>query len=361
MEAKNHTLRTPWYWRGLSGGTLVFCLLTPGSAVYGEFILFPSLNLSQRAGLTAKSDLDDRELGAEAALFYSRKFGRLRVLGELLLSREEADLERLQVGWQATSATILWLGRFHTPLGYWHTQYHHGSFLETAITHPAITNFEDEDGILPTHTTGLLIQTAKTYRTSSLNVDLGLGAGPELMGQLEAMDVLNPGTGRHKLNASLRVAYHPDALGPKVIGAFLGHSRIPGTSLAPKEVELTVAGLYANWEADGVRLFSAAFAVTDRLDRGNGNDEQGSFVTAYLQGEWNRRPQWTFYGRVEGTRGADNDPYLALFPGFVRDRAVAGVRFDLNEKHALKFEVADVRRKGGRYRQIGLQWSASLP
>ncbi len=359
MGAKNRLLRTPWCSRGLAGGALIFCLLTP--VAYAELILFPSLNLSQRTDSGTEIDLDDRELVVGADLFYSRDFGRLRVLGELLLSEKEADLERLQVGWQALPETTLWLGRFHTPLGYWHAQYHHGSFLETSISHPAITNYEDNGGILPTHATGLLVQTSKNYGASSLNMDLGLGAGPELRQQLEAMDVLSPGTGRHKLNASLRIAYHPDALGPRVIGVFLNHSRIPGAGPAPREVELSVAGLYANWEKADVRLFGAAFAVANRLDRGNGGTEQGSFVSAYLQGEWNHHPQWTFYGRVEGAQGVDNDPYLALFPNFVRDRTMTGVRFDLSDKHALKLEVANIRRNRDHYRQINLQWSAALP
>lgn len=76
---------------------------------------------------------------AALAIFYSADYGCLRVLAEVDIAREvDAEIERLQAGWLLGSETTAWIGRFHTPLGYWNTRYHHGSYLQTAATRPDI-------------------------------------------------------------------------------------------------------------------------------------------------------------------------------------------------------------------------------
>ncbi len=58
---------------------------------------------------------------------------------------------------------------------------------------------------------------------------------------------------------------------------------------------------------------------------------------------------------------AADDPYLDLFPGFVKRRALAGLRFGLTHNQALKLEWADVKRRNDQFNEIILQWSAVFP
>ena len=80
-------------------------------------------------------------------------------MAEVFISNDEPlDIERLQAGGLATPETTIWLGRHHSPLDYWSTQFHHGAYLQTAIKRPAISEFDDHGGILPNHLSGLFIE-----------------------------------------------------------------------------------------------------------------------------------------------------------------------------------------------------------
>jgi hypothetical protein len=105
----------------------------------------------------ARSDyIDDIEFTPTVDVIYSRASGHFRMFGELLATDEEEELERFQLGWQLSDDTRFWLGRFHHSGTYWNTQHHHGQFLQTSITRPAIDEFEDTGGVLPMNVTGLL-------------------------------------------------------------------------------------------------------------------------------------------------------------------------------------------------------------
>ena len=46
-------------------------------------------------------------------------------------------------------------GRWHTAIGYYNTAYHHSTWFQTTTDRPYLFAFEDEGGILPTHTVGV--------------------------------------------------------------------------------------------------------------------------------------------------------------------------------------------------------------
>ena len=65
---------------------------------------------------------------------------------------ETVDLERMQIGSVFNDNATLWLGRFHTPYGYWNTAFHHGGWLPVSVQRPVFLEFEDSGGILPAQT-----------------------------------------------------------------------------------------------------------------------------------------------------------------------------------------------------------------
>lgn len=130
-------------------GQLAFVALLFGAShsAWAEFILFPELNGTARRDVESqemaiphgKHPLRENQADAALDIFYSADYGRLRVLAEVDIAREvDAEIEHLQAGWLLGSETTAWIGRFHTPLGYWNTQYHHGSYLQTSATRPDI-------------------------------------------------------------------------------------------------------------------------------------------------------------------------------------------------------------------------------
>ncbi|MGH8603332.1 MAG: hypothetical protein ACREXR_11340 [Gammaproteobacteria bacterium] len=49
------------------------------------------------------------------------------------------------------------------------------------------------------------------------------------------------------------------------------------------------------------------------------------------------------------------------FPGFVEDRVLGGVRYQLYRNMALKLEVSQEHLEDDRFGQVLLQWSAVFP
>lgn len=170
--------------------TLVILSYSPGSRgeINGEIILFPSTNAIYRSDLASGSELnkDDYEYGVD--IFATANYKRLRFLGEYVLAKEEQELERIQFGW-VNRENIVWLGRFHNPIGYWNSQFHHGSYLETSSGRPEITNFEDDSGLIPLHLAGLLIEGVHPLGDQGLGYAFALGAGPHFAAEgLEPWD-----------------------------------------------------------------------------------------------------------------------------------------------------------------------------
>jgi len=366
-------LRT-WLHRDISGGksaapvfrgALIFCLFfTASQLAYGdsdiEFLLFPQIGGTHRSGLDPGTRLKHNDPKAGVDIFFTVDRGRLRLLGEYLWSDDMHDMERLQVGWKLDSGTTLWLGRHHAPLGYWNTQYHHGVYLQTSISRPEIVEYDDDGGPLPSHVTGLLLEGLEAKNEHGWRYAVSLGAGPELDKTLEPLDILAPDKGSHKLSATARLSYLPDAYGSNEAGVFISYSRIPGVGASLNEVKQNVYGAFADWRWGEIRTLGAVFRLDNRLDQSTGNTTS-SFNSAYLQVEYDWQAKWTLYGRTENSAGEENNAYLALLPNFIKARNLAGVRYDITRRQSLKLEISRNHLGTDRYNQITVQWSAVFP
>src|ERR1700684_278826 len=115
----------------------------------------------------------------DADVIFGLTHEQFHVFGEYFITPEEHDLERFQLGYEVIPDTVLWLGRFHQPASAWDTEHHHGRYLQTAITRPAIENWEDEEGLIPQHIPGALVESRRPLGPDSgLQIDGGVGAGP---------------------------------------------------------------------------------------------------------------------------------------------------------------------------------------
>lgn len=290
----------------LAAALIAAWLLWAAPIVQAEFILFPSLTGIEHSGLNPHPDVlhsshaqKQSELEVELDLFYSADKDRLRLLAEMLIAPDHTSAERLQAGWFGTPETTLWIGRHHSPLGYWNTQFHHGTYLQTSIKRPAISGFDDHGGVLPSHLSGLLVEGARTLENdAAIDYAFSVGAATRQTsdGRLTAFDLFDP-HGPHKPGSELRLGYRPDATATDVAGLFLGYSTIPSALSSVREIRQTIAGAFFNRE----------------------------------QGRWRRNGEhewlrdWTQYGRAENTFGDHSGAYLMHFSGFVKERYLLGV------------------------------------
>jgi len=311
---------------------------------------------------------EDYEFVLDADVLYSYLNGRFRLLGEYILSTEEIELERFKLGWQAGEETIGWIGRFHSPSRYWNAIYHHGQFLQTSISRPFLEQFEDDGGVLPTHSTGLMFETAhKLDHTADFRLAFSFGAAPVIdRTELKPFDLLDPGSSNRAV-ADLRLAYLPDQLEENQLGLALSWSdlEVDGSHTAQQQglrrVEQVSIGAYLDWRWQEWRFLSSLAPVINQMKRQAGN-QTDSFLTGYFQAEYELKHDWTVFGRLEQTNNTSSSDYLDLFPHSVTDRQMLGLRFELAMQHALSFEVSRAETPAdGDFEQYLLQWSTVFP
>lgn len=337
---------------------LSFSLYTPlcRGEIPAEYFLFPNVSPVFRSGLEKNSALDNFDINYGLDLFGTIDYGKLRLLGEFLVTQDGPDIERIAAGWLIGDNTI-WLGRNHSPIGFWNTQYHHGTYLQNSISRPAIIDYEHEGGILPMHMGGLLVEGVTGRDGRGLGYKLSVAVGPEYTGHLEEWHVVEPVSGDRGITTTLNVFLEPSRYEPVRYGAYINYSEIPATAVGIDEIRQISAGVYGNWESGNWRLTGASFYVHNRFVQSTGSTED-DFFSAYLQTEYSRDDKWIFFGRVELAAADGNDAYLALFPDFVRDRLAAGVRVNITEHNSLKFELSGNRAMKDEYGQFMLQWDA---
>jgi hypothetical protein len=337
----------------------------PAPACAYELLIFPRLEVEHTEAHANQPE--STEWTAAASIFYTGDWKQLRALVEFSLEYErsqtaierEKEFERAQLGWSFDSNNTLWVGRYHTPIGYWNTAHHHGAHLQTSISRPRVHEFEDEGGILPVHFFGLLLSGMQSSRDNTFTYDIGAASGPTLTDNgLEPVEVLAP---QHfgKPSFVARTAWRPDVVLESEFGAFAAHSRIPVTSAPADEIGQTIAGAYANLDLSPWRILGEVFWVRN-VFRSTGDSP--TFTSGVLEAEYRLGHQWVLYARQELTGSSFRDPYLDRFIDFPKARTVAGVRFDITHHQATTLELAShERRDGVKYLQYAVQWSTVLP
>ena len=226
---------------------------------------------------------------------------------------------------------------------------------------PAIEEFDEHGGILPSHLIGAQLEGALAGGgPDALRYELAFGK----TGTLDEKGIESPGivgpARRGKATASLRLAYYPTDGETDAAGIFLGRNRLLARDLSIQEVRQTVSGFFGNWEREKIRLFGAAYFLENELEERSGIGT-GRFATGYLQAEYRMNTPWTLYARGEQSRGTKDDPYLALFDDFAERQMVAGARWDVARKQALKFEYGRPRIMNEYSRRLAAEWSMVLP
>ena len=317
--------------------------------------------------ITPEDGVEDNDYILTADVIYSYLKGDYRFLAEYILSTEESELERFQLGWQANEDNIGWIGRFHSPSRYWNSAYHHGQYMQTSITRPLVERFEDEGGILPTHVTGLMLETMHNLQgTDGFQTTISFGV-TSVIGDLELkpFDLLDSSS-EHKAAVDVRLAYLPDQLGENQFGLLLNWSNlvVDDSPIAQQQglqsVEQGVIGVYADWRRQDWRILANLTYVDNQMIM-QVEEQADTFFAAYFQAEYELDQEWKVFGRVEDTHGAENSEYLELFPNAIIERQMLGLRFDFYTKHALTLEVSNIGTQSLDLDQAWLQWSAVLP
>jgi hypothetical protein len=270
------------------------------------------------------------------------------------------DVERLQIGYTFSDSSTGWIGRFHTPYGYWNTAYHHGAQLQTSVLRPRFLDFEDSGGVLPAHMLGLMDTGKIRMGSGRFTYDAFVGNGPKITGavpsfappstyQTGGLDPNLAGDDNHSAMAGLNLGYEfsgrLDGLRLAVHGlrgdvnAYASSAPSPTVTNSPilntttlSFVGGTVAYLTGNWE-----VLSEYYRFNNK-DKSTNTGAHKSWAD-YLQ-VGRSFNNLTPYVRFERAVFDQTDNYFSMqASGQSYARQALGLRYNINEKAALKFEL----------------------
>jgi len=268
------------------------------------------------------------------------------------------DLERAQIGYQFADSATVWLGRFHTPYGYYNTAFHHGQQIATSLRRPRFIDFEDHGGIMPAHTVGAWLTGSERVGDQRLTYDVYLGNSQRITGG--ALDMNNAGNthGSTIVGGNLGLLLSGALDGLKVgVDAF--QTRIEDEDQSPAYVtQVRSFGTYAAYDTDNWEDI-AEFHVFSNQDltghTGTHHSDAGFVQIGYRAG------RYTPYARYERGAFQQSDRFFAAQAnGSSYYREALGLRFDVDLVSALKLELAETRltdRVIGSYDEALLQYA----
>lgn len=311
-------------------------------------------------------------------LYVAESIGaRLDVLTEVAIESPDGaefvvDLERIQIGYLFSDALKVSAGRFHTPLGYWNTAYHHGAFLHTTIERPLFVRFEDDGGILPVHSVGLLASGRTFGKAGELSYAVQLANGSSIALDLgdpftttdpsddrTALTPNNTSDPNHNKALALHAEFSPAQLPAWALGASLYQSRVVGEGLpAPTPVDLTQTILGAD-----LTKRTGAFEVVAEYYLLRHRDHLGTQGTAtdhlyYVQAEYEIGEWLTPYARHEQMSLDEGDPYVTALGSADTRLETLGFRVRVGEQSVVKLEGRFVDADGTNHHQeYAAQWA----
>lgn len=297
---------------------------TPSAFAVGGVDLFATSSLSPRIHVLSESVL---EILPDGVVF---------------------DLERIHLDYRVADWLTIRAGRYHLPLGYYSTAYHHAMLFQLTTDRPTLVAFEDDGGMMPAHMIGLYLY-GRIVGTPQveLHYDLGVGNG---RGQ-HADDIL----ATQDRNGSKAVVARLTLRFPTIHGLELGAGgyldRIPGgftddagVVRVPESIDEIIAAVHASYVRHPFRALAEGYFVHHR---GRTSDEatllKGGFAqlgvtvqeryTPYVHVEWVSRDKDDLFFNASGSPVKVLDLRAGLHTGLA---ATAVLKIEYGYEHELE-------------------------
>ena len=275
----------------------------PGGFLIGQLVGHLSAGLSDRFSLFAEISATGRD-------------DEYRVEAERTFIRYDHS-DRLKAS----------VGRFHTPLGYWNTAYHHGGWLHTSVKRPEMIKFGSN--VIPIHFVGLIAEGRVPVKNWNFNYQAGFGNGRH-ENIARAGDAADINSNRAWLVSLSANSYDL----PLRFGASIYGDRV-SPALTGDVDEIIVSGYFV-WAGRRIEAIVEYHHLDHESDTGPVDDTSQGFY-AQVGYRLPVEPRVTPYVRLEEVDIGDQDPLLGGL-GLDYDAAVVGVRYDVAPTVALKGE-----------------------
>ncbi len=254
-----------------------------------------------------------------------------------------AEVERMILSYDRSDRLKLSLGRYHTPVNYWNTAFHHGQWLQTTITRPEMIQFGGR--FLPVHFVGGLLEGGVPAGGWNLNYQLGAGNGRASVIS-RAGDAGDSNDKRAWLG---NVFVKPD----RPYGLQFGGSFYDDTVTLPSAREFSerIVSAHVVWLKEDPE-FIAEWAGVRHQETGESAAtwNRAYYVQLAYRLPWADRLFKPYY-RFEHIGIDEADAVFAPVPRL--DESTLGVRYDATAYAALKGEFRSWRRGAGTERNYG--------
>ncbi len=319
---------------------------------------FPSLQIrgfgdvdfsaTDQHGLPSNSGFNLGEFVLHLASPLSRK---ISVFGEVAFDPQvegfTVDVERAFIRYDYDDSFKISFGRYHTPISYWNTAFHHGTWLQTTISRPEMIAFHGP--LLPAHFVGAEAEGSIPSGGAGLGYAVGLGNG-------RGFFLHEPGQAGDSNNNRafiLSLFARPPKLDGLQIGGAFYHDKLSFQPESTAAMPALVPNFY-EWIASGHVVwtkgapeFLAEFAnIHHRSVFGGPAFDSRMF---YIQAAYRlpfQEQKWKPYYRFEYTHVPMGDPFLAEAPHGLR-LSILGVRYDISTFAAFKAEYRNRQQQTG--------------
>jgi hypothetical protein len=276
--------------------------------------LSPKVNVFSELSLTARGDAGT---------------GRPAVTGY------NAEVERLIIRLDQSDQLKTSFGRYHTPINYWNTAFHHGLWLQTTIQRPLMTQFGGQ--FIPVHFIGGQVEGLLPAGGLNINYNAGVGNGrASVVGRGgDAGDVNNDVA--WLLNGFIK----PDKLFGLQLGGSLYRDRI--TLASGREFREWIAAAHIVWHKETPEVISEYAHVNHKEIGGANMNSQAYYIqVAYRLPVLNQRLKP--YYRFERIRVPAGEPVFTARPSLTG--STFGIRFDIADFVAFKTEYRNLQSPG---------------
>ena len=304
---------------------------------------------------TERSEPDGFLMGQVVGHMSAAMTDRLGIFGEVSASARNTgyviEIERAIVRYDFADALKLSIGRYHTPISYWNTAFHHGLWLQTSVARPQMIRFGSRT--LPVHFVGVLAEGALPTGPVGLGYTLGVGNGRQSDNVARAGDAGDPNS---DLAWTAGLSLRPPALLGLQVGGSIYTDQIDLTAGPVDEQILSAHAVLSRESPEVLAEFSRVRHETaTATTTNNGYYAQ---VGYRLPGGAHAFKPYVRFERVDVAAG---DPLLAV-ADVEYEGVIAGLRIDFASFAAAKAEYRNDRvgTTGDRLNSLWLQVSFAV-
>src|SRR4029077_14354761 len=303
---------------------------------------FPSLQLrgfgdvdfsaTDQKGTTSGFNLGQLDLHLASALSH-----KVTYFGEITFNAHPTDytveVERSIIRYDYNDYFKLSFGRYHTPIGYWNTAFHHGAWLQTTISRPDMIQIGGT--FIPVHFVGFLTEGNIPSGGAGLSYNVGVGNGRGSM-------ISRPGDAGDNNNNRAWVANiysRPRRFYGLQMGASIYRDKI---NFMGRDFREWITGAHLVWTKETPEFLAEVVNVNHRQELTDiATNSQAFYVQVGYRLPWFERTVKPYY-RFEYTHTPLSEE---VFTNQDLVGSIIGARYDISNYAAFKAEYRYTKRE----------------